>query len=539
MEIEVENVREILRPDPARIMEGLRDTGYDFNTAVADIVDNSISAKADKIDVRVEMDPLGEITIYFADNGEGMDYDGLMNAMKYGSKRRDDPASLGKFGLGLKTASTAFCKCLSLISRDKDKAPYKKMQWDLDFIASKNEWYLLTPEPSTEEIEILQRTAPNGSGTLVVWENNDRIMTRTYNIPGGQQARAALAKNLRNLYFHLSMVYQRFLDPTDSRARTVTLFLNDEQVFPWDPFCKDEPLTEVVAEEEFEIDMGDGELSVFSLKAYVIPRGDNFSSKEAAASAKIGNDMQGFYVYREERLIYQGWLRMYSKEPHGSLLRVEFSFDNKLDEAFNVDIKKSTVSLNDEIFNEIKDNFIKAPRRAADERSRKGTLKAVADSGQSAHDASNRNIDGKVAQVQGAEVTVTNAAQNEVEITNQNGTFKHRLTISRPIKPGQYHVIPVETLTDGILWEPSIVDNRHAVLINQGHPYYQKVYNPVIAQGVMVTGMDALLWALAEAELSTFSSETREQYEDLRVMVSRIIRKLVSDLPDPDVNTEE
>ena len=163
----MESVPEILRPDPARIMEGLRDTGYDFNTSVADIVDNAISAEAVRIDVRVEMDPLGEITVYFADNGWGMDYDGLMNAMKYGSKKRDDPASLGKFGLGLKTASTAFCKCLSLISRDKDNGPYKKTQWDLDYIASKNEWYLLTSEPSQAEIEILQRTAPKDRKSVV------------------------------------------------------------------------------------------------------------------------------------------------------------------------------------------------------------------------------------------------------------------------------------------------------------------------------------------------------------------------------------
>lgn len=97
-----------LLPDPERIVNGLRDTGYNFNTAIADIVDNSIAANASKINIDVDMDPNMKIRVYIADNGCGMDLDGLKNAMKYGSKERSEKNSLGKFGLGLKTASTAF-----------------------------------------------------------------------------------------------------------------------------------------------------------------------------------------------------------------------------------------------------------------------------------------------------------------------------------------------------------------------------------------------------------------------------------------------
>lgn len=99
---------EELPPDPSRVAEGLRDTGYDFNTAISDIVDNSIAANATKIDITFNISPMNEISIYIADNGTGMDENGLKNAMKYGSKQRDEIKSLGKFGLGLKTASTAF-----------------------------------------------------------------------------------------------------------------------------------------------------------------------------------------------------------------------------------------------------------------------------------------------------------------------------------------------------------------------------------------------------------------------------------------------
>ena len=120
----------ILEPDPARVMEGLRDTGYDFNTAMADLIDNSIAAHATVVKVHIILDPKNNVQVYIADNGIGMDKEGLLNAMRYGSQKRSDPSSLGKFGLGLKTASTAFCRSLSLLSKT-EHSDYKKVQWAL------------------------------------------------------------------------------------------------------------------------------------------------------------------------------------------------------------------------------------------------------------------------------------------------------------------------------------------------------------------------------------------------------------------------
>ncbi len=136
----IDNDPILLPPDPERVMEGLRDTGYSFNTAIADIVDNSISANASMIDILIQINPAMLITVYITDDGCGMDFEGLKDAMKYGSKRRIDPSSLGKFGLGLKTASTAFCRCLSLVSRGKADSTVRKVQWDLDYIAQENSW---------------------------------------------------------------------------------------------------------------------------------------------------------------------------------------------------------------------------------------------------------------------------------------------------------------------------------------------------------------------------------------------------------------
>src|SRR4051794_14638144 len=133
----------LLPPDPSRLIEGLRDTGYDFNTALADIVDNSVDANATKVRVWIRMDYDGDVTVSVADNGHGMDEAALMNAMTYGAKSKKDKSALGKFGLGLKTASTAFCRKLSVITRAKDSGPVLKATWDIDHVVKKKEWEVL------------------------------------------------------------------------------------------------------------------------------------------------------------------------------------------------------------------------------------------------------------------------------------------------------------------------------------------------------------------------------------------------------------
>ena len=528
----INNVDDItLPPDPERVVEGLRDTGYNFNTALADIIDNSIAADATRIDINVSLNSRGEVSVYVVDNGSGMNEEGLKNAMRYGSKAREDPRSLGKFGLGLKTGSTAFCRCLSVVSRGQGNDEVRKVQWDLDYIARTNGWNLRQPSPTKDEINILDATAEGGSGTLVIWEKIDRLL-KMYKNRGSQ--RTAFRRTVDDLFFHISMVYQRFLDPRDTRARNIIITLNGTAVSAWDPFCLKERDTECLADETVDVELPDEKESSFIVKAYLLPNSKNFSTSKAREDARISNDMQGFYIYRENRLIHYGdWMGMFSREPHGSLLRVEFSFDYTLDDVFNVDIKKSRILLNEEIFDYLKDQILPAPRRAADERYRTGVKKHIVEHAYDAHEASNKNIDEKAVAVEDSKVTIT--GKDQVKLENRNGVFTHKITIRSSSKAGQYRVIPVDSLDDGQLWNPCIVDGgKHAVELNQSHPYYQKIYFPILQQNVMVTGMDALLWALAEAELSTFNAETKEQYEDMRIQVSRYLKKLIADLPDPE-----
>ena len=162
------------------------------------------------------------------------------------------------------------------------------------------------------------------------------------------------------------MVYQRFLDPNDKRARTFEMIVNDAGVPPWDPFCRKNDNAEAVAEKTVPVELSDGATAEFVIRAVVLPRREEFESPAAAKAARLENQTQGIYVYRENRLIHPAdWLGMFSKEPHFSLLRVEFSFDHHLDDAFQVDIKKSRILLKDELYNWVLSKFLPGPRRAA------------------------------------------------------------------------------------------------------------------------------------------------------------------------------
>jgi hypothetical protein len=527
--------KQLLPPNPSRLIEGLRDTGYEFNTALADIIDNSVDAGATTIAVRIDMDSDGDIVVSVADNGTGMNREGLLNGMTYGAPIHADAKRLGKFGLGLKTASTAFCRKLSVISRDSGSADAVLAVWDLDHVEKAGAWELLLGAPSKEELAILNGVASGHAGTVILWEKVDRLL-KPYKNQAGGPARNALTKIIDGFKDHAAMIYQRFLDPKDDRARTITMTVNGAKLKPWNPFCEDETETELVAEDTQEVELPDGTAASFRIRAFVLPRREQFSSAEAAASARIKNQNQGIYIYRENRLIHPAdWLGMFSKEPHVTLLRVEFSFDHALDEAFQVDIKKSQILLNETLYDWVLNQFLPGPRNAAQERYRKGQRKDVQKQAGDAHQDSNANIGDKEADVKIADVTVVDPKTNEVEIKNKEGAVRLKLKISTASATGQVFVQTVDGIDDGLLWEPALVNGHHSVRINTGHPYYHKVYVPNHTSGVTMQGMDALLWALVEAELGTVSERTKHHMQELRFEVSRLLRKLVEDLPEPDL----
>ncbi len=515
-------------PDVARISEGLRDTGYDFNAAIADIVDNSIAANADNILVKVEVGFDDEVIISIADNGHGMNEDGVVNAMKYGSSKRISAKSLGKFGLGLKTASTAFCRRLSVISRDAGISQALRATWDLDDMAVRNSWDLSIASADAVHMQLLEEVAPKASGTVVIWENIDRIKA-----PEGQPIQKTVEKLTTGLRDHIAIVFQRFLDCEDSRERNVDIRLNGAPVSAWDPFCIIET-KEPIAEKNMKVSLPGGTQASFVVRAFVLPRKEEFSSDANRIAARVSNERQGLYIYRENRLIHgPDWMNMFKQEPHYSLLRVELSFDHALDEAFQVDIKKSRIELNSGLYEWLRDKFLAGPRREAETRYRKGAAGVAKGSSALLHTPASNVIEQKASALKTAAVTQIDEKTGMVTFKNNYGPTTTTVRLLNADDIGSAHVVTSATLEHGVLWEPTMGKNSNpAVALNTGHPFYTKAYLPNKANSTVIQALDYLLWALAQAELNNINPDNKEAFEEYRVEVSRNLKKLVADLPD-------
>lgn len=529
-----------LPPSAGRVISSLRDAGYDFNTAVADIVDNSISANATTILVAAEMNNrTGQIDVTIADNGCGMTPDEVLNAMKYGSDEREDSHSLGKFGLGLKTASTSQCKRVSLLSRKSGGEDPFKLVLDIDHALNTNRWEYLEEPATAVEMQFLKRVADGHAGTAVRWEKCDRILSRKYSKPGGQTHQAAFDRKVNELRFHLSVVFQRFLDFEDRRAPNVRIALNGEQIHPWDPFCRTLSGTEITYSSNILVETNSEEEAPFNIAAYVVPSRDELSLSELESVFPQGispDKLQGIYVYRENRLIHWGdWCKLRKPDFHYRLCRIELSFDSDLDEIFNVDFKKSRIEIDPSVGDYLTSEVIDQARKKAEARYRGQASVRHKREAEVLHARANNDIGKQAASSRSYHIQKLSDGQSKV-VTKSGATYIEPKPIIRNEKNGG--VIPVTELPDSVLWQPRLVESASSILqtsveVNVSHPFYQKAYALCKDNPNAIKALDYLLWSLANAEYSAKDQKSVDNFEEMRREVSRSLRKLAEELPQP------
>lgn len=528
----------INEPDAPRLINGLRDTGYDFRTASADIIDNSVAAGAEEINVRIDLMQDGRKLVYFGDNGSGMDAEGVFKAMRYGAPERENPESLGKFGLGLKTASSSVCRNYTLISRSSPNQELNKLAWDLDHVEKSGKWEMSREPITHDDEEVFEELCGDGSGTLVIWAKCDRILTKNYDEPGGSKEKAAIARLSTNLQKHVGEVYHRFLDRTDNRERNISISVDGTAVEPWDPFFKVRSDQVLAAQQQaMEVQVEDGSIHNANVAAWILPHSDELKEDEKSR-ARITNRGQGFYIYREGRLISSGgWLSVFGGlDPHMSLLRIEFDFGYELDEAFHIDVRKTRV-LFDPALSEYLEKLLGPARREANLRYRKKTQQS-ASKAKVDHTSANRTVEAtkntRQASIEGADPTT----QSAVVSNNRGPKIKIRQKVENNVDPGSLYIEAVDTITSGDLWEPSYRsagDEGHvgAVLLNKHHDYYQKIYLRAATSGYSVQGMDLLLWAFTAAEQNNTNEELDPIFSDIREEISSNLKKLLRDIATP------
>lgn len=509
-----------INPSPARLVESLRDTGYNFGSAISDIVDNSIAANATQVHLFILSEVDGNVKILIADNGDGLDEDGIKNALKYGSEKRANPKSLGKFGMGLKTASTSFCRHVAILSKQSNI--YHSKALDLNHIIKNDTWELIDKVFDAEERKILDDIAEK-NGTLIVLDNIDRLAKITHSSTEKNQIKNAV----KILKEKLTAVFGKFML---SSQNPIKIFINGEELVGWDPFCNwmDDCIR---VEEKIEIYNNDKSKVVGNINLSVhILKKKSLMTPEDLEKSRYKHDNQGFYVYREDRLISSGgWMRLWVKDPHFNLVRAEISFDHILDEHFQIDIKKSTIILPEDTKERLKE--ILTPLRREGEKRYRGTKKKVTgDNSDQLHGQSSNVINSKMDNNVGSEIKDINVNTGTATLLNEFGSTEIKLTKKRN---NELAVEAVETLPNEELWNFTLTkDGKHAVQLNQSHEFYRRFYLNKHVNETSIQAMDSVFWALAESEMCTINKDAQRNLKQMRFKVSNILSELADELPE-------
>lgn len=317
-------------PEASAMINTFRAFGYNLRTAIADIIDNSISAKAENIWIEYKWDG-AESWVTITDDGTGMNLEELKLAMTPGSKDPKDDRDehdLGRFGLGLKTSSFSQCKRLTVATKREGFKVINRC-WDLDYVNETKKWSLLD---FISDKSLAGKLDDLNSGTTVIWEKLDRLVGNA-----NKQNEAAMnvfLEEFAGVEDHLSLVFHRYME-----QKRVTIFMNGNKLEPWDPFMKQSEGGQLVAKE----DLDKGQVKV---KCYVLPHISKLSADERKKSkTEDWYKLQGFYIYRQNRLLLHGdWLGLFSKNEHYKNARILIDIPNRLDHDWKIDIKKATAT---------------------------------------------------------------------------------------------------------------------------------------------------------------------------------------------------
>jgi hypothetical protein len=320
------------QPSAAPVIQALRSIGYNAQTAIADIIDNSVDAKTDYIHIEFEYD-MGNGYIRLEDNGIGMTDAELQQAMTIGSK---DPREkrvkeeLGRFGMGLKTASFSLGKRLCVITK-KDGIISERC-WDLDYVSDKNEWLLYKSIPSEIRNRIGQ--LEGNSGTIVFIDRLDRFCGfGTHKV----MKQDSYYSKVKRIHKYLEMVFHVMLE------KGLIITINGNTSYPWNPFLGGNPRRIEGEEQIIRVNK-----KLVRITPYVLPHPTTFNQADYkyAGGIKGWSDQQGFYIYRENRMVTFGdWFGMFPKDIPSELVRIKVEFKNDADDDWNIDVKKSTITV--------------------------------------------------------------------------------------------------------------------------------------------------------------------------------------------------
>jgi hypothetical protein len=514
-------------------LTGLAHQGYTPQTAIADIIDNSISANATEIKVTFASQLDESTQVWIADNGDGMDLATLEAAMQIGSSAGLANSSLSVYGMGMKAASMSFSNKFTVVTRNK-KGETFEASWDL-LEQSENPWTIDIGEATGKHSELLDRTANGNPGTLVIWEKADfkNAILDTRKISGRKPGIRNIEPEIME---YLSMAFHRFLEGKVLAFPNVKMYFNENLLVPWNPVA-DEYLSDVwqPVTDDFEVALnidGNVEMVPYSLTTYLLKSRAEYGPKDEDSS-KLGMRTQGIYPYRENRLLqYPDWLGVLTFHPDWNSLRAVLELDPRLDSITRTDMKKSGLTLPPQMWADLKEKLELYSRNLRNQnKTRKAQLRAKTDT-QSMHKGSNVAINISLPDIERPKTKSSPDGTTKVE-TLFGESITELAQVDIAFSSRDTRIQPVSDLEGGVLFEPVLQGGEQVILLNKSHPFYQKIYMGLYDVPLAIQGMDFLIYSLAHAELLTRTDRIKEQFRRMRFEMSESLRLFVLDIEEP------
>ena len=337
-------------PQADMLMGSMRSMGYSFESAIADIIDNSISADAKNIHVLFPTSPLDNMTVGILDDGRGMEDDVLFEAMRYGSSSSEETRNandLGRFGLGLKSASLSQCRILTVVSIVKNEI--SSYEWDYNYVQQTKKWTLKSlSKEECKKLPYFERLSTQKCGTLILWSDFDIISKAN-----DGQIYDTLNTLKETVSLHMSLIFHRFM----SRAKKkISMYVNNQKLKPLDPFLESHPKTTTLKEKTIAVKDSKDIEQLIHIKPFILPYLSDMSTKDKKLIGGVEEmrTRQGFYVYRNERLIIWGnWFGMTRRNELTKNARIRVDIPNSLDDIWSIDIKKQVAQIPRRIQNQL------------------------------------------------------------------------------------------------------------------------------------------------------------------------------------------
>tara|TARA_B100000989_G_C19517848_1_gene462601 strand:- start:909 stop:2273 length:1365 start_codon:yes stop_codon:yes gene_type:complete len=337
--------RNDMSPEPKSHIKTLMRIGYDFNSAIADILDNSITAKATKICIVCPPENENPF-LSIVDNGVGMGGDELIQNMRIGCKdpnEKREAGDLGRFGSGMKTASFSHARRLTVISKKKGKK-LAAACWDIDEIEEKNSWCLMElDEKDIKNLDYLDKNIIHSQGTQLIWEKIKKFESSDH-----VDSKTVIESSMVELKKYLELHFHKFMQG----QKKINISIQNLKLKPFDPFLSSKIGYQEGYSEENPIKGGK-----LKIKVHILPHHSNLTQSEIDEIGGMDEIYkgQGLYIYRENRLIIAGgWMGLSRTYQLGKLARIEINIPSGVDDDWSTDVKKSSLQLPRKIKDKLK-----------------------------------------------------------------------------------------------------------------------------------------------------------------------------------------